>query len=266
MHIVLGHDYIRPGSYLHNAESGEDWINMAEKKDTCYDDDSSEESSFSEDDDDDACTVRGSTPSPRFWHFSQLVEGNVYIGGGNIPTYKKKTGRAHLVTTIEKFDVKERIWQQLETKGDHHPGLTGVASASFGKYLFAFGGNNVGEGLNAVLSQLDLHTLTWSQLSPETVDGPMQKDASGMVHFGEDSLAVMCGYATPKDPAKYNGGSSDPGSRFIVREGPSAEGDGWTNEMHVFNCKSKDGHPGISEKQLGESSCIPCCIYHDENN
>ena len=41
----------------------------------------------SEDDDD---TVADSTPSPRFWHFSQLVEGNVYIGGGNIPKYKKR--------------------------------------------------------------------------------------------------------------------------------------------------------------------------------
>ena len=198
---------------------------------------------------DDEVTVADSTqsriPSPRFWHFSQLVEGNIYIGGGNVPSYKKKRGRAHLTTSIEKFDVKERIWQQLETKGDHHPGLTGVASASFGKYLFAFGGNNAGGGLNAVLSQLDLDTLTWSQLSPETADGPMRKDAGGMVHFGEVSLAVMCGYATPKDPTKYNGGSSDHGSRFIVREGPSAEGDGWTNEMHVFNRKFKDGHSGI---------------------
>ena len=217
---------------------------MAEKTDLPHSDEDTSE------DDEDTVADSDSTPSPRFWHFSQLdqVEGNVYIGGGNVPTYEKKTGRARLTTTIEKFDMKQRIWQQLETKGDHHSGLTGVACASFGKYLFAFGGNNARGGLNAVLSQLDLHTLTWSRLSPETADGPMRKDASGMVHFGEDSLAVMCGYATPKDPTIYNGGSSDHGSRFIIREGPSAEGDGWTNEMHVFNCESKDGHRGISEK------------------
>ena len=207
-------------------------------------------------DDDAAIIVDNSTRDPiaRFWHFSQLVEGNVYIGGGNIPTYKKKKGRARLTTTIEKFDVKERNWQQLETTGAHHPGLTAVACASFRKYLFAFGGNNAVEGLNGVLSQLDLDTLTWSELSPETKDGPLRKDASGMVHFGEDSLAVVCGYATrrvtPKhlgedDLAKNNGGSSDLGSEFIIRKGPSADGDGWTNEMHIFNRKSKDGHPGI---------------------
>jgi hypothetical protein len=209
---------------------------MAEKTDLYdSDEDTSEE---------DNSTIDSSTPSPRFWHFSQLVAGNVYIGGGNIPQYKKRKGRTRLLKTIEEFSVKDRRWRQRETKGDHHPGLTGVACASFRKYLFAYGGNNA-EDLNGVLSQLDLETFTWSRLSPETADGPMRKDASGMVHFGEDGLAVMCGYATPRDGTKLNGGSSDHDSRFITRDGPSAEGDGWTNEMHIFNHKSEDDHPGM---------------------
>ena len=200
--------------------------------------DSDEDTTTSEEDDN---TI--DDPSPRFWHFSQLIEGKVYVGGGNIPQYKKKKARDRLVKTIEELSIKDRKWQQRETTGDHHPGLTGVACASFGKYLFAYGGNN-SKDLNGVLSQLDLDTLIWSQLSPETADGPMKKDASGMVHFGEDSLAVMCGYATPRDRMKLNGGSSDHDSRFIVREGPSADGDGWTNEMHIFNHKTQDNHPG----------------------
>ena len=139
-------------------------------------------------------------PSPRFWHFSQLVNGNIYIGGGNIPKYKKrKTGKAQLAKIIEKFDVKKRIWQQLETKGDHHPGLTGVACASFGKYMFAYGGNNHSsiQSLNGVLSRLDLDTLTWSELSPETKSSPMRKDASGMVHFVGTSWLWCVGMQSP---------------------------------------------------------------------
>ncbi len=213
---------------------------MAEKPDLYVGEISEEDSSEDDGDIDDE-----STPNPRFWHFSQLVEGNVYIGGGNIPKYKSRKARAHLTTTIEKFDVKKRAWQQLETTGKHHPGLTAVACASFGKYLFAYGGNNAVGGLNAVLSQLDLDTLTWSELSPETAEGPMKKDASGMVHFGEDSLAVMCGYVDANDPTKYNGGSSDRGSRFIMRRESSSGRGGWTNEMHIFNHKFKDGHSGI---------------------
>ena len=184
--------------------------------------------------DDDESRADGSTPSPRFWHYSQLVEGKVYIGGGNIPSYKTKRGRTSLSKTIEQFDLQKRTWHRLETTGKHHPGLTGVACTSFGKYLFAYGGNDA-DDLNGVLSQLDTETLVWSELSPEAAEGPMKKDASGMVHFGEDNLAVVCGYANPRDPTKHNGGSSDCGSRFIVREGPSADKGGWTNEIHVFN-------------------------------
>ena len=226
---------------------------MAEKTDLVLSD---SDEDTSEDDDD---TVDDSTPSPRFWHFSQLVKSNVYVGGGNIPQYKKKKARARLLRTIEEFSIEERKWRQRETTGDHHPGLTGVACASFGKYLFAYGGNN-SKGLNGVLSQLDLDTFIWSQLSPETADGPMKKDASGMVHFGEDSLAVICGYATPRNGMKLNGGSSDCDSRFIVREGPSAEGDGWTNEMHIFNHKTKDNHPGILYERKSISHCIHTII------
>ena len=210
---------------------------MAEETDHDGSEDTSEDDDDTESDDE-------SIPSGRFWHFSQLVGNNVYVGGGNIPSYKSKRGRAHLARTIEQFNVEERTWRQLETTGDHHPGLTGVTCASFGKYLFAYGGNN-SERLNGVLSQLDLETLTWSQLSPETVDGPMRKDASGMVHFGEDSLAVVCGYAESRDPTKYDGGSSDRGSRFIERTGSSADGGGWTNEMHIFNRKFNGDHSGI---------------------
>ena len=188
--------------------------------------------------DDSTVDVDVSTPSPRFWHFSQLVEGNVYIGGGNIRKINDEKDRACLLKTIEQFNVEERTWRHRETKGDHHPGLTGVACASFGKYLFAYGGNN-GEDLNGVLSQLDLDTFMWSRLSPETAEGPMKKDASGMVHFGEDSLAVVCGYADPRDLSKRHGGSSDQKSTFIARNGSPNDGGGWTNEMHVFNINHK---------------------------
>ncbi len=237
---------------------------MAEKLDLCISDKDVGEEDASEDDGDtnydDESAPRSSvtTPSPRFWHFSQLVEGNVYVGGGTIPKYKTRKARFHLATIIEEFDVKKRTWQQLETTGQHHPGLTAVACASFGKYLFAYGGNNHGSSLiggksiNGVLSQLDLETFTWSQLSPETKDGPMRKDASGMVHFDKDKLAVVCGYAEPertviemlrvskKSVKLKTGGSSDTKSVFIRRR-PDGNG-GWTNEMHIFNIKESNYH------------------------
>ena len=82
---------------------------MAEKTDLHDSDESTSE------DDDSTVDVDVSMPSPRFWHFSQLVEGNVYIGGGNIPQFKKKKGRARLVKTIEQFNVEGGNGRQKET-------------------------------------------------------------------------------------------------------------------------------------------------------
>lgn len=182
-------------------------------------------------------------PSPRFWHLAQLVGDKVYVRGGCTREYKQKGERSELLRTVDEFNVQERKWRKVHTKGEHHPGLTAVACASFGKHLYSFGGNDSSSGLNAVLSQLDVETLVWSRLSSETTEGPMTKDASGMVHISDSkelSLAVVCGYADPRNSSRDNGGSSDVNSRFFKRRNLTRlalDGGGWTNEMHIFNIK-----------------------------
>lgn len=175
-------------------------------------------------------------PRSRFWHSSELVDGSVVVRGGCIPGIDSRKGRRDMVKKIQQFDVKTRSWLEHKTRGDRHPGLSAVACASYGKYLYAYGGLD-GVVLNGVLSQLDLETLKWTQLSPRTSAGPLKKDASGMVHFGEGKLAVVCGYAYPTKQRLPNGGSSDPASTFIARNGIPDDGSGWTNEMHVFDLK-----------------------------
>ena len=174
-------------------------------------------------------------PRSRFWHSAQLVGENVVVRGGCIPGIDNKKGRKEMLKNIEMFDIETRKWRLCKTKGDRHPGLSAVACASHGKYLYAYGGLN-GDVLNGVLSELNLETSVWTQLSPKTSAGPMRKDASGIVHFGDGLLAVVCGYAYPNQPKRPNGGSSDLGSTFIVRSGsPNIAGGGWTNEMHIFD-------------------------------
>ena len=181
-------------------------------------------------------------PSSRFWHSAELIGKKFYIRGGCISQYEQEQERRALSNTIEEFDVfNERKWQTVPTSGARHPGLTAVICTSIGKYLFVYGGNNR-KRLNGVLSKLDLDTYTWSLLSPEVPEGPMRKDAGGMAYFGEQNLAVMCGYAEPNDPNNLEtGGSSDHNSRFIQLKSKikNAEDEGgWTNEMHIFNIES----------------------------
>ena len=140
--------------------------------------------------------------------------------------------KQQLATSIEEFDPTKNAWRQLTTKGAPHPGLSAVACVSFGGYLYAFGGFD-GELLYCTLSRLELKTLTWSKLSQAAMDedGPMRKDASGMVHFDSNKLAVIGGYGCPGD------GSIQSGSLFIPNE-RFTDGTGWTNEVHVFNVSS----------------------------
>ena len=152
-----------------------------------------------------------------------------------MPEIDDEKGKEDMVKRIDVFHSETREWRGYETKGDHHPGLSGVACASHGKHMYAYGGLD-GELVNGVLSQLNLETLVWTQLSPETPAGPLRKDGSGIVHIGDGMLAVVCGHAYPKNPKLSNGGSSDLGSTF--KEIPTYEGGGWTNEMHIFDIQS----------------------------
>ena len=164
-------------------------------------------------------------PRSRFWHFAASVEGLVYIRGGNTSDFS--SSKRELASTLEQFDPVHDAWRKLTTKGAPHPGLSAVACSSSGGYLYTYGGFD-GEELHGTLSQLDLRTLEWSQLSTEkALDGPMKKDACGMVHFHSNKLAVIAGYAMPTGPIQ-------PGSTFVPNE-LFADGTGWTNEFHVFD-------------------------------
>ena len=165
-------------------------------------------------------------PHSRFWHSAVSVQGKIYVRGGSTPKFDTDEGKRELATTIEEYDSVNQVWHQLKTTGTFHPGLSAVACTAFGDYMYAYGGSD-GSELHAVLSQLDMKTLVWTQLSLEAGDGPMRKDACGIVYFDGNKLAVIAGYADPSGPIQQ-------GSTFILNEFFN-EGSGWTNEFHVFD-------------------------------
>ena len=79
-------------------------------------------------------------PCSRFWHFAASSGGLVYIRGGNTADFNSENSKQQLANTIEQFDPIRDVWRQLKTKGAPHPGLSAVACASFGGYLYTFGG------------------------------------------------------------------------------------------------------------------------------
>ena len=163
-------------------------------------------------------------PAARLRHVSFLVEGKVYLWGGET----KDLSSEHLnelARRIEQFDPYLEIWSQLNTAGIPHPGLLSAACASHWELVYMYGGRST--KYKGALSCLNfgIKTPTWSQLCPaETVGGPMRKILCGMVHFHDDKLAVIGGYGYPN-------GTIQPGSVFIK----AISGNGWTNEIHIFD-------------------------------
>ena len=162
-------------------------------------------------------------PSPRFWQHSFEYEGMVYIRGGRTANFEEE--RRRLETIFECFDPIHKTWQQIETKGPPHPGLTQAACICVDGIFYIYGSCE-----QKVLSQLDLKTMVWSRLweGSEKDDGkvPMSKAAGGMVYLKGGYLGLFGGYARPT-------GTLQPGSEWTPN--PYEKAKGWTNEFHLFN-------------------------------
>lgn len=71
-------------------------------------------------------------------------------------------------------------WASKSSSGLPPPGLYGAACASAGHLFYVYGGND-GTRFHKSLHQQDTKTLVWTELSR----GPMRKDASEMVVYGD---------------------------------------------------------------------------------
>ena len=166
-------------------------------------------------------------PDARLWHASFSLNNRVYVWGGE--TVDIETGseadKIKLGSCIEQFNPDLEVWRQLNTAGTPHPGLANAACVSDGENVFMYGGYS-GKRYEGVLSRLNLETLTWSQLSPETAGGPMRKEGCGLI-IVQDKLVLIGGYGYPTGPIQ-------PQATFVW-DTKFTDGSGWTNEIHEFN-------------------------------
>ena len=130
-----------------------------------------------------------------------------------------------LGSCIEQFNPDLEVWRQLNTAGTPHPGLSGAACVSDDKNVFTYGSSS-GKRYEGVLSRLNLETLTWSQLSPETAGGLMRKYGCGLI-IVRDKLVLIGGRGIPTGPIQ-------PQATF-ARDTRFTDGSGWSNEVHEFN-------------------------------
>lgn len=107
--------------------------------------------------------------------------------------------------------------------------LAGYACTSVKKSLYYFGGDCGHDNCyHNSLNELVIDTLTWTELSPTSHNGPCRKTACDMIHVkcnNEDLLFVFGGYGIyPESPQI--------GSQYTV---DTTNGLFRTNEQHIYN-------------------------------
>ena len=164
-------------------------------------------------------------PQPRFWYISLCLGSKVVVQGGRTKDFSG-TGKQHLRSVVEIFDLYSESWEQRPVTGDApSPGTYLAASASLHDDLFSFGGFDGSQRFNT-LHRLDTEKLCWSQVSPQNADGaPMSKAGCGMIAFG-NGLGVFGGYGVPRAPTE---------PRSFLKSTIFTDGRGWTNEFHIYN-------------------------------
>ena len=176
-------------------------------------------------------------PAPRLYHVSfPAAKRLLYVWGGRTVDFEtgSEADEIKLRSCIEQFNPVLEDWRQLNTAGTPHPGLDSAACVSDGENVFTYGGYS-GKGFEGVLSKLNLETLTWSQLSPETAGGPMRKAGCRLI-IVQKKLILIGGYGIPAGPIQ-------PQATFVLNI-RSTDERGWSNEIHEFNT-SQGSHSQI---------------------
>ena len=160
-------------------------------------------------------------PSPRWCHYSALVEEKFCVWGGGTKDFPKE--KSEWAYSVHSFDPFSKFWDVNKCSGIPPPGLYTGACASAGHHVYLYGGSD-GLCYQNSLNQLDTRSWTWKQLSRT---GPMRKVGCGMVAC-DSKLVLFGGYGHPSDPTQ-------PGADFM--KDSKCTDVGWTNELHTFDLK-----------------------------
>ena len=163
-------------------------------------------------------------PSPRWGHYSALVEEKFCVWGGHTKDFHREN--SELTSSVHSFDPFLEFWVKNKFSGVQ--GLYSGACTSAGHHVYLYGGTD-GSRLQSSLHQLDTRSCTWKQLSSA---GPMRKSTCGMIAH-DNKLVLFGGYGISSGPIQ-------PGAEFIKHR-DFTDGRGWTNEVHTFDLKEGEG-------------------------
>ena len=139
----------------------------------------------------------------RIEHRTQVIGNNLYLWGGNdVPFVHNNDEKRRLTSQIAIFNITSGIWNSRPTNGSPPLGVKGYFCTSSNDKIYFFGGwCHHDKCHHNSLNELDISTLTWTQLQP-TDDSiiVMKRSFGGMMlseQAGKPYLLVIGGGGSP---------------------------------------------------------------------
>ena len=160
-------------------------------------------------------------PRPCWSAFFTEAGGHFYSWRGWGPGYRE--------TNIGIFNPTAKQWLLHPTNGPTPPGLFHGGCASIGHTLYCFGGEDEPSWYSD-LHELNLESFKWAKIHPQNdkSEGPICKGGCGFVAIDSKTLICFGGYGI---------GSWIQAESTFTRDTGYTDGNGWTNELHLFDIK-----------------------------
>ena len=133
---------------------------------------------------------------------------------------------------VDVYDPSSQRWTQQKTSGAPPLGVFGAACVGVLPYMYIFAGLDLAEEFYNSIYRLDTRNLVWTEISAvNPQEAPMKKHRACMVSYSDSQLVTIGGYGVlPENPLAY--------ADYIADTEEGYEGQGWTNEIGVFNLSS----------------------------
>ena len=134
-----------------------------------------------------------------------MIGNAIYLWGGNsddLPCVHNSEAKRKVTSCVQVFDITTGKWNNQSTRGSPPLGVTGYFCTTVDDKIYYFGGYcGHDECFHNSLHELNISTLTWTQLQP-TDDRivVMRRSSGGMISSKEEGrhcLLLIGGFGSP---------------------------------------------------------------------
>ena len=126
----------------------------------------------------------------RIEHSTQVIGDNLYLWGGNdVPFVHNNDEKNRLTSQIAMFNITSGIWNSRPTNGNPPLGVYGCLCTLINDKIYHFGGwcPHGRIRYHNSLNELDISTLTWTQLQPTDDSITVMKRGNGGIMSSEQA-------------------------------------------------------------------------------